>query len=255
MLGRLGSLVRTQWMGALSLFLVLAGGTAYAVDTVGSADIIDNSVASRDIKNEDVRAVDVRDASRPNGGLTGLEIVDNSLSSPDVDKLAAEDLTFQAQRSLLPAGSQRTASGGVAITATSPSTQFVPVGTLPSGPHFVSMSAGLELSESCNGPCGGATRRWADGYCQVAIRPGAVAFGIAPARDFSLPHNGPSDAPLAADIAFSDTAMSTEPEAVAVGLLCTRFDLGSAAGPGSVTVRDASVTAVDLSGVASMDAP
>ena len=29
--------LRAQWMGALALFLVLAGGTAYAADTIGSS--------------------------------------------------------------------------------------------------------------------------------------------------------------------------------------------------------------------------
>ncbi len=255
MLRRLGSCVRNQWMGAVALFFVLAGGTAYAVDTVGSEDIINNSVAGVDIKNEDIRAVDVRDASRPNGGLSGLEIVDESLSSPDISKLSADDLTTAAQTSLLPSGAHRTANGGTAITATSPATQFVPVGTLPAGPHHISMTAGLELQESCAGPCGVSTRRWAEGFCQIAIKPGTTAFGIAVGRDFSLPHNAPTDAPLQGKVGFSDAAMPNEPSPVPVGLLCTRFDLGSAAGPGAVTVRNPSVTAVELSAAEDMVAP
>jgi len=32
--------LRAQWMGALALFLVIAGGTAYAANTVFSTDIV-----------------------------------------------------------------------------------------------------------------------------------------------------------------------------------------------------------------------
>ncbi len=37
MLRTLGSHVRNQWMGALSLFLVLTGGVAYAANTSSAA--------------------------------------------------------------------------------------------------------------------------------------------------------------------------------------------------------------------------
>ena len=56
MLRRFTSHVRHQWMGALALFLVLAGGTAYAANTIGSSDIIDESILSRDVKNGQVRS-------------------------------------------------------------------------------------------------------------------------------------------------------------------------------------------------------
>ena len=36
--------LRAQWMGALALFLVLAGGTAYAANTIGTSDIINGQV-------------------------------------------------------------------------------------------------------------------------------------------------------------------------------------------------------------------
>jgi hypothetical protein len=66
--------LRRQWMGALALFLVLSGGVAYAVDTVGSADVIDNSLLSADLKNNQaVRGIDVRDDA-----LTGADVADQS---------------------------------------------------------------------------------------------------------------------------------------------------------------------------------
>jgi hypothetical protein len=66
--------LRAQWMGALALFLVIAGGTAYAADTIGSSDVIDNSLLSADLaNNKAVRSGDVKAES-----LTGADIADQS---------------------------------------------------------------------------------------------------------------------------------------------------------------------------------
>jgi hypothetical protein len=70
--------LRAQWMGALALFLVIAGGTAYAADTIGSSDIIDGQVKTADIGNNQVYSADVRDDTLLNGGLTGADIKDQS---------------------------------------------------------------------------------------------------------------------------------------------------------------------------------
>ena len=95
---RLAALMRAQWAGLLALFLVIAGGTAYAADTIGSSDIIDESILSQDIKNGDVKAseigtaavltaevgnnqirsADVRDDTLAGGGLTGADITNQS---------------------------------------------------------------------------------------------------------------------------------------------------------------------------------
>ena len=64
--------LRNQWMGALALFLVLCGGTAYAANTIGSADVIDNSL----------RSVDLKDGS----AVTGTDVTDDSLKGADVDE-------------------------------------------------------------------------------------------------------------------------------------------------------------------------
>ena len=63
---------RISW-GALALFLVIAGGTAYAANTIGSADIINGQVKSADIGDNQVQSIDVK-----NGGLTGADIKDAS---------------------------------------------------------------------------------------------------------------------------------------------------------------------------------
>ena len=66
--------LRAQWMGALALFLVIAGGTAYAANTIGSSDIIDGQVMRVDLADEaitsakigqkQIRSVDVSELSQ-----------------------------------------------------------------------------------------------------------------------------------------------------------------------------------------------
>ena len=63
-----------EWAGVLALVLVLTGGVAYAADTIGSSDVIDNSLTSDDLKNNQaVRSADVRSEA-----LTGADIKDQS---------------------------------------------------------------------------------------------------------------------------------------------------------------------------------
>ncbi len=59
--------LRAQWTGTLALFLVIAGGTAYAANTVGSADVINESLLSQDLKNNNVTGADVLESSLRQG--------------------------------------------------------------------------------------------------------------------------------------------------------------------------------------------
>ncbi len=70
--------LRQQRMGALALFLVLTGGVAYAADTIGSSDVIDNSLLSADLKNN----LAVRSADVTNESLTGSDIDESTLQVP-----------------------------------------------------------------------------------------------------------------------------------------------------------------------------
>ena len=70
---------RSRRPGTLALFLVVAGGTAYAADTVGSSDVINESLLSEDIKNNEVGSLDltnnqVRSADVANGQLNDEDI-------------------------------------------------------------------------------------------------------------------------------------------------------------------------------------
>ena len=84
---------------SLALFLVVATGSAYAVNTVGSADIIDDSILSQDIKNGGVAAVDIGlnsvtssrivngtllNADLAPGAVTGATILDGQVGTADL---------------------------------------------------------------------------------------------------------------------------------------------------------------------------
>ena len=116
--------LRSQWMGALALLLVLTGGTAYALDgsntvftddlvngdvkvadigqgavateeiannQVKAADIGDGEVKSADIANgqvgsADIGAGEVKSGNVANDNLTGGDIAGNSLKGADIDE-------------------------------------------------------------------------------------------------------------------------------------------------------------------------
>ena len=70
-------------VSTLALFLVVAGGLAYAANTVFSSDIVDGEVKSVDIANEAITGDDVK-----NGALKGADVLESSLTLvPDADKL------------------------------------------------------------------------------------------------------------------------------------------------------------------------
>jgi hypothetical protein len=62
----------------LALFVAL-GGTAYAVNTVGSDDVINDSLLSEDIKDETVSSRDIRPSTIGSG-----RVANNSLTSADI---------------------------------------------------------------------------------------------------------------------------------------------------------------------------
>ena len=66
--------MRAQWAGLLALFLVLAGGTAWAVNEWTGANIV----------NESLTGADVKGSASVNGTLTGLDVRADSLEGADV---------------------------------------------------------------------------------------------------------------------------------------------------------------------------
>jgi hypothetical protein len=94
--------LRAQWMGALALFLVLAGGTAYAANTVFSADIVDGEVKAADLANNSVRGTkiangQVQSADVNDGSLSGVDIADQSGVDTCPSSVRLGDLCVRAE--------------------------------------------------------------------------------------------------------------------------------------------------------------
>src|SRR4051794_9662662 len=92
MLSRLAALRPRSIYDVMALIACVAAvgtGTAYAANTIGSDDIIDESIQSQDIKNQEVRSPDLHD-----GGVTNGKLQANSVTSGKVqdESLTADDL-------------------------------------------------------------------------------------------------------------------------------------------------------------------
>ena len=75
-------------MVTLLAFVVLAGGAAYAANTIGSADILDGQVKTPDLANNAVKTGKVLDES-----LTGHDVQDNTIGGADVNESLLDPLT------------------------------------------------------------------------------------------------------------------------------------------------------------------
>jgi hypothetical protein len=96
-------------VATLALLIAVAGGTAYAANTVFSSDIVDGEVKSVDIGTGEVRRPDIKDnqvnsAKIADGtlngsdvadqGLNGIDILDSSVTSADLatNSVGAEEI-------------------------------------------------------------------------------------------------------------------------------------------------------------------
>jgi hypothetical protein len=92
MLSKVLAYLRHQWMGALALFLVLTGGSAYALtgsNTVFTDDIVDGQVKSEDVARNAVGPDELADSSVGpgevlNNSLRGIELRDDGVGSIDL---------------------------------------------------------------------------------------------------------------------------------------------------------------------------
>jgi hypothetical protein len=74
-------------MAAIACIGVLAGGTAYAANTVFSSDIVDGEVKSVDIGNNEIGSADVKDNTINTfdvHSFLGVDVVDGSLEDQDI---------------------------------------------------------------------------------------------------------------------------------------------------------------------------
>ena len=75
-----------QWSGVLALFLVLTGGVAYAANTIGSSDIINNEVYSADVRDDTLTGGGLAHVDLRPGSVGSSEVAANSLRGGDIDE-------------------------------------------------------------------------------------------------------------------------------------------------------------------------
>ncbi len=91
---------RLTYANVMSTFAavgVLAGGTAYAANTIASTDIIDGQVKSVDVGDAEIKSADVKDESLTTFDVStflGADVVDSSLTGADIrnGSLTATDI-------------------------------------------------------------------------------------------------------------------------------------------------------------------
>jgi hypothetical protein len=95
----------TTVVSYLALFLALGTGGAYAANTIGSSDVINESLRSKDIKNATLRNVDIRNSAVTTqklreGAVEGVDILNGAVAHADLandavnsDNVVNESLT------------------------------------------------------------------------------------------------------------------------------------------------------------------
>jgi hypothetical protein len=99
---------RSQFVGYIALVIAIGGGTAYAANTIGSSDIIDESILSQDVKNGEIASADLKDSGVQGGdvrastlnrsdvadeSLTGHDIQDETIGGADVNESLLDPMT------------------------------------------------------------------------------------------------------------------------------------------------------------------
>ena len=81
--------LRAQWIGVLALLIALGTGSAYAANTVFSADIVDGEVKTVDLGNNAVRSAKIRNEQVLNqdlgvGAVNSASVLDESMHANDL---------------------------------------------------------------------------------------------------------------------------------------------------------------------------
>jgi hypothetical protein len=95
--------LRAQWIGVLALLIALGTGSAYAANTVFSADIVDGEVKTADLANNAVRTTKIVNGQVANADLDadavdGSKIFDASVGADDLgfDSVASGEIATDA---------------------------------------------------------------------------------------------------------------------------------------------------------------
>ncbi len=116
MLSRFRDHFHSNVVGYLALFVAL-GGTAYAINTVGSSDVVNESLLSEDIKNLQVNTSDLAV-----GSVFGSRIRDNGILESHFvdDSLSGEKFKGDTQLSYGPDDLRSTSEESSVFYPTSP---------------------------------------------------------------------------------------------------------------------------------------
>jgi len=88
-------------VATLALFLVLGGGAAWAANTIGSADIIDNEVYSADVRDDTLTGGGLGRQDLNAGSVRSSEVTNNTLATPDFAKsIPAAHVTNSANQTV-----------------------------------------------------------------------------------------------------------------------------------------------------------
>jgi hypothetical protein len=113
-------------MSTIACFGVLAGGTAYAANTIGSDDVINDSLLGEDINQGTLRAGDIAantiSSSRildetlvsqdiKDGSLAGADVADDSLTENDISEQSLDVRSAGALRDAVGLAGQTTQTG------------------------------------------------------------------------------------------------------------------------------------------------
>jgi hypothetical protein len=82
--GRIHGHIRSNVVGYVALFLVLTGGTAYALD--GSNTVFTDDIVNGEVTNADIAAGAVDGTKVLNGSITGPEVQNDSLTGLDINE-------------------------------------------------------------------------------------------------------------------------------------------------------------------------
>jgi len=88
--------LRNQWLGMLALFLVLTGGTAYALD--GSNTVFSDDIVNGEVRTADLNSPSVTTDKLADGAVTSPKIAQGAVTSDDIlnGGIAAGDIALDA---------------------------------------------------------------------------------------------------------------------------------------------------------------
>jgi hypothetical protein len=152
---RLFSFLRNQHIGLIALFLVLGGGTAYALD--GSNTVFSDDIVNGEVKTADIGASEVQSSDIANDQVQSQDIGPNQVRGVDVDESTLKGIdpgslngvgSLQAKTVDL----QDTTANGTAVSAPLITIGRVPLTAICSNNGGGNLGALIETGETVDGP-------------------------------------------------------------------------------------------------------